>query len=703
MTPPCDAANGSPAPSSAPSQGFDLLSNPFAVLGATPRTPQHELAAETGRADPAVSAALRAVSVPRSRLAAEVGFLPGAAAAAADVLAALRRGGRPDLAALPPAARANVLAHLCAAGLATGDDQEALAALQPAPADPALQAAVTSDREAAGVPPLQPAALAVDQAALMEQHAAALARSCMSGPDPAARLAALVRGAAAGPPAALLRRAAAAWARQSAGRLADLEEQAAGAGEAALGQLDAPSMARLCDAVRAWAALSLPQRLADARAGLDHAPALRVLRGWRATASRLSGDGRPDLALPLLQAAADAFADLPGEAVQLRGDVRACAGMLEERTLDGQLAPLRAEAARHAADPGPLAAALAQQPFGPGAMGAAAGLWAAFDTACAACVTSEAPWTILRSLAGGIGGGHKMAGAGTALALHRGLVTRAEAAGFTGLAARLRAEGRGLERAAAIWTYLELKDRPKSPWGSPFRRRQVLAAARRALPLVDDPAERSVLQAEERKLVRAARSGWAGMAVIAAIAAAVAGVTVLDNAYTRDAPYRHAPPQTIASAPSAPPAGPWPDWRDTPAPVPVPSMPVVPVMPAAPSAADLGPPKDPVPLSVPSSAKPGSTAPVIPTTERPPRPGTSMRSLFELRWCLFNEVRFEAAFDMPAIPPNSRIWALRRRWDASCNSYDARRGDLRMVTAEVARDRDRLKAEGRAMVSGGPR
>lgn len=709
--PPPDAASGNPAPRTSPPPGFDLLGNPFSTLGVSPRTPQSVLLAML---EPADAAAMRAISIPRSRLAAEVGFLPGAApVAASDVLAALRRGDRPNLALLPQAAKANVLAHLCAAGLATHDDEEALTTLQPAPADPALQAAIDADREAAGVPALQPAALVAEQAALVEQHAAALVTSCLHGPDPAARLAALMRH---GPSLALLRKAAATWGRQSTGRLADLEDEAADARAGLLKQLDAPSTARLCDTMRAWAALSLPQRLADARAGLDHAPTLRSLRGWRATATRLSDDGRPDLALPLLQAMAEALADLPGEAAQLQDDVRACAGMLEQQTLEGLLTPLRALAARHAADPGPLAAALQQQPFGPGATGAAGELWAAFDTACAACVTSETPWTILRALAGGIGGEHRRAGAAKALALHRGLVARAQAAGFTGLADRLRAEQRGLERAAAIWTYLDLNDGFKSPWTNPLRRRRVLSALRRALPLVDDPAERGVLLAEEGKLRGSARAGWGSMAVLASVVAAVAGAATLDSAYTRSAPYRHAPPQVLMS--DGVPATPATAWRDTPAPAPF--MPVVPASPAAPGTTkvpaaerdaelqDLGPPKAPVPDPAGKGGKRlGADAPVhaafpVSAAEREPKRGAAFHALPEVRWCLFNETRVDAAIYAATPEQAPAVRALARQWDANCRSYEAHRTDADRVRAERSRITDQLQAEGRAMLSGPP-
>jgi hypothetical protein len=81
---------------------FSLLLGPFAMLGATPLTPLPDLTA-LAQADGTRDAgtALRTLSVPRTRLGAELGFLPGAAPQADATLAALRRGERPELAALP--------------------------------------------------------------------------------------------------------------------------------------------------------------------------------------------------------------------------------------------------------------------------------------------------------------------------------------------------------------------------------------------------------------------------------------------------------------------------------------------------------------------------------------------------------------------------------------------------------------------------
>ncbi len=55
---------------------------------------------------------------------------------------------------------------------------------------------------------------------------------------------------------------------------------------------------------------------------------------------------------------------MPGEAVRLRNDARACAQLVEDGTLDALLAPLRALADRLGAAPAGLEAALTERRLG---------------------------------------------------------------------------------------------------------------------------------------------------------------------------------------------------------------------------------------------------------------------------------------------------------------------------------------------------
>ena len=705
--------------------GFSLQSNPFGILGATPRTPLDDLQSLAARAGTAeAAAAARALAVPRSRLPAELAFLPGCAAAASVVLGALQQGMRPDPAILTPAARANVVAHLCAAGTASEGEQDRLSRLQPASGDPALADAIDADRALAGIPPVQRAAMASEQDALADRHAAALVFASHAAADPAARLTGLVRAAPDGNPAGFMRRVAAAWARQSVADLARLDDAAALAESDAQRAPGLENAERLVAAIHAWTALTAPQRASDARAGLDHKPSLQKARSWRGIGVHLAECGRPELALLLAETLATSLADLPGEAIRLREEARYVAGLVEDKTLEARLQPLRALVQRLCATPAGVAG-LANDlsaPFGPGSPGAAGELWALFDAAASVCRQSEAPWTFLRDLTARLGGEHKKSGAAYALSLHRGITARAEAAGMTDLATRLHAEDRGLERAAALWRHLEQSRLYKSRFGV-FRRRRAFAAIAAALPLVDDPAERAALLAEEQQLRRGRRMAIGIYATLGALVLAVAGVRWLDQSYSDNAPYRHAAPQSLAQATSEPKmpapdggglagnalpgAGSLPQTGSPfrPLPAAVPTL----AEPAAPPLAPEGDPSPVSPAKVPMlkapEASPGSVRPSFPTRtalpERRPRDTTGvMRTLAEVRWCQFNKVRVEAAWKTgPGWQQKDDLQMLKQNWDVVCDAYPTTLGIRDQVDKEVERLRVRLEAEGRAMLT----
>ena len=670
---------------------FDLTANAFAILGATPRTPAAELQELAARAaTPAAAAAARLVAVPRSRLGAEVSFLPGAADAAPALLAALARGEHPVTVWLPPAVQANVLAHLCAAGRATAADRSALVAVQPAPGDPALADAINADRAVAGVPPLQPAALRIEQDGLADLHAAAIVASCLAGPDAAAELASLVRTAAPGPSAVLMRRAAAAWARGSAAGLMALHDDV----EALRGQLRERSDTGLVDefsrAVRSWAALDAPQRAADARAGLDHEPALRALSPWRAAAAALAADGRPDLGLRLAQTLAEVFGDLPGEAAALQAEVRFITGQVDDQALEQHLMPLRALADRLGAAPDRLQADLAKRPFGPGARDAAGELWSLFNAAVQASAVSEAPWTILRALAQRIGGPWRRSGAASAVVLQRGLIERAGMAGRTALMAVLAAEQRGLVEGALTHDYETRMQSMKGFWGGGLiQRRAALAALRRLLPAVADPVRRAGLAEQERMLAKGSRGNWLAAVGLVSAVVALVRVAVLDGDYARNAPYRQPVQRGVpAPAPAAPPIRTDGIVADEP---PMAKLPV----PLPPSA--KFPDEQPAPAPVPRPA-----FPVRLPREVQPLPRGGALTLAEATWCAFNGTRLDAA-DAAATPQQlPGVQTLRVTWNTLCKGARPTPRATSASAATAAANEARLPAEGRAMLLGAP-
>ena len=688
---------------------FNLLASPFVILGAMPGSPTSDLpglADVVGTAEAA--GAMRTLSVPKTRLTAELAFLPGAAEAAPGILGALRRGERPDTAGLPGAALANVLAHLCAHGQAGLGDDAALIASQPGPADAALVAAIDLDRRQAGMPAVVPAMLKAEQDGLAERHAAALVQACQARKDAAARLTELVRGAPDGPPSLFLRRATAIWWRQTGAVMSLLEEAAAHAQADALRARTPDASERLAKAIRSWAGVSLPQRLSDARAGLDHRATLRLQQPWREAGLRLAHEGHPDLALPVARALAECFADLPGEGARLTRDLADCVALVEDLSLEQHLAPLRALVERLGASPSTLEAELGRAPFGPGAPGVAGELWTAFDAAAAACVTSEAPWTILRELAGRFGGQTRMSGAAPARALLLGLASRAETAGFTALAARLATEAQGLERSAAQWHYLGLSKAAKTSW-NPFQARRARAALRVALALTDDPAERAALQADERGMGLRVSRNIIGYGAIAFVLVMAVKSNFLDHAHP--AADLAAAPQTPITAPD-PAAG----SERNPAPAPAPLVPIVvmpdPVQPAPQTATNLRPMRSIPGFGQPERSGRDTARPIafLARTRLPERaPGDADHdfSLAEVRWCMFNGIRLEAAMEAAdAVHDTARadaVMALVGVWRPQCNAYDASDRNHAQGERETRRDHALLEREGRDMLQGTPR
>ena len=682
-----------------------MTASPFAVLAATPQTRLDELQELASRREgPEAATAARLLSVPRSRLPAELAFLPGAAPTATSVLDALRDGRRPDLATLPQAARANVVAHLCAAGLASQDEQDTLALLQPALGDSLLADAIDADRATAGFPPIQRPAMLAEQELLADRHAAALVHACSTAAAPPARLAELIRAAPDGVPAGFMRRVAAAWARNSVGDLARVEETAAEAERELQRTPDPAVVERLIAAVQSWAALTAPQRASDARAGLDSPAAIRMVRTWRSAGVRLADQKHADLALPLARAMAACFADLPGEAARLADDVRDCASRSEDLALESRLTPLRALTERlssSAASMEALSTDLLKSPFGPGAQGVAAELWTAFDAAAAACVQSEAPWAILGELSNRLGGEHKTSGAASALILQRGMAARAEAAGFTGLAERVRAAERGLERAAAMWRYTEAGD-PAKPRGF-YARRRALVALRAALPLVDDPTDRATLMADQQKLLRIRRNGRIASAVMCMIVVAMLAAWQLDDNYSTNAPYLQAAPRSLASPSSAPSSPSLSSTERAPAPgimagvqpAPFPPMPAF-VDPDA----GAGPAKDPPPANAGTVVPLAFPTKTVLPERQPPRGTDRVRTLPEVRWCEFNKIRLQAAMDAATDAQEPAVRSASDAWLSLCASYSNTRRDEERVAGEVDRFHARLEAEGHTMLNG---
>ena len=610
-------------------------------------------------------AAARALSAPRSRLAAEASFLPGASDMAPGILAALRAGRRVDPAGLPALAAANLRAHLCLTGLATGEDILGLAHAMPAGVDEGLVASIDVDRVPAGIPACQPAALAAEIEALTEAHAAALLTACLASANPAGRLAELVRSGPARP-SPILRRTAAAWTRRTASTLAGLQAEANAAVSAWQARPDADAREMVEGVVRSWAALSRPQRLMDAGAALDHPPTMLALTPWRAAIRHVGQSGQHDAALPVAQLLAAVFDDLPSEAAALQRDVRSIAAMCEAQSLAPYLARLTEVVARLSADPALLRAGLATRPFGPSARKDAGALWAAFDAAASASLVSEAAWDAVTPLARLLDIPNRAGGAAAAVALFAGLIGRAEADGHAELAQRLRASSRAYEAAAALQVYARRTRKRWLPWWlAPLRRRSVRIAIDRALLVVDDPAERRKLEAHRAAMRRRGRLMWLTIGVIVAISGLGTGIAQLDADYAATAPYRQHAPISLAR----------------------PSLPVS--VPSAPAPVFPTPPRT---LAFP--VRPG---------EQTPDPAARTIARAELRWCFDNGARLSAAQSAAGADDQVGLSALGDQLARRCDGKTARRLDEDAVRADVRANRDRLRDEGEAMLEAPPR
>lgn len=209
---------------------FDLLINPFVILGLTAEANVWtitERARELATADSA--AASRQLLVPRTRLHAELGHLPGASQELVDAsINALKLGREPDLRPLTQLARANVLAHLAARGMATARHLHDLAELQDTNRFTTAQI-IGAAREQSRMPPVSKEMLDTALETIASRHEGAFAKGMLALPTGANLFAEELHAAApnASSRASFLRQATTAWDRAIASDAArDLESAA---------------------------------------------------------------------------------------------------------------------------------------------------------------------------------------------------------------------------------------------------------------------------------------------------------------------------------------------------------------------------------------------------------------------------------------------------------------------------------------------
>ena len=319
--------------------GFNLLANPFAVLGLAGSSPMGTIssrAREIGTGE--ASTASKTLISPRTRLSAELSFLPGAAQEqVGECLRMLKEGGAPDLWPLAPIAQANVLAHLASAKKATLGELRDLVSMQEIAPTKAMEA-INAGRSNSGIP-LAPADMAeAALQALASQHAEALVDGLLAREDGAELLSGLLReaGNAVTPRGIFLRQCTAGWERAKSADQSRIIETAEPL-ETALRDNPEPETARkLAYLIQELAATTRPQREAARLLGLPHEPSLDARGRWQAVALDMNNrlDAIPE-AVTVLEALANAFDDQDELQARITKNLQVC----RERVTSGEGTP----------------------------------------------------------------------------------------------------------------------------------------------------------------------------------------------------------------------------------------------------------------------------------------------------------------------------------------------------------------------------
>ena len=291
--------------------GFDLLANPFALLGLAGNAPVGRISSRaralgTGEA----AATTRILISPRTRLAAELSFLPGATQEQVDeCLRTLREGTEPDLWPLAPIARANVLGHLASSGKATSSQLRDLVSMQETAPSTAMEA-VNRGRSDTSMPPASLEMADGALQALAGQHAEALVSRLLTLEGGADFLSELLRetGDVVTARGIFLRQCAAGWERAKSADFSRIIESAHLLETELREDPEQATVWKLGLLIQKLAVLTRPQREAARLLGLPHEPSLDARGRWQSVALDLNNrlDAIPE-AVTVLEALAHAF------------------------------------------------------------------------------------------------------------------------------------------------------------------------------------------------------------------------------------------------------------------------------------------------------------------------------------------------------------------------------------------------------------
>jgi hypothetical protein len=641
---------------------FDLLTNPFAVLGLTGDASVSTITARArDLGTPAAAAASRTLLAPRTRLHAELGFLPGAPQDLADTcLEDLKARREPDLRLLMPPAQANVLAHLASGGMATAGQLRDLVGLQEAIRS-ASGEVIDRAREHVRMPPVPRDMLDTALETLASQHAEAFAEGMLALPKGADLFAEQLHATAPDATARIsfLRQAAAAWDRATASEAAQDLENAAPIEATLRDHPDTKAATQLADVVLRFAGRTKPAREACRLVGLPHQASVDAAQRWRAVALDLNNRQDAVLeAVTVLDALANGFGTTDELGARTARDLDIC----RERLASGEGTPevKRLVAAIEAAVEKEVAFQRSAMINGRTTARTPAVVGELHDAFVAAARTarSDLPWRFLRDFV---------------LRLHNEFSATEAALSFTQLAIE---RGTGTAVASNVMHQLQLDLRAlrkgllNIELAAAVRTNQTSVARRLLAELVtlaDDAKERNDFQAALRKLAQqqtAARLKFGFYAALAGIALFFLVISNQDKRPAQSGPtypshYNQAPPS--AYSPPSPPA-----------------------------------------VFDPDAGHP----------ERQPAPGTATLTRSELRWCRYENARAQAAHDyLQAIQLNPTTDVNRYNSsvdaynafiapiNAACKSYKYWPADRSVVDAELSQNAATLKAEGQHLIA----
>ena len=635
--------------------GFDLLTNPFAVLGLAGNSPVGAIssrARELGTGE--ASAASRVLLLPKTRLMAELSFLPGTVQADVDgCLQALKEGRQPDLWSLTPIARANVLAHLASSKRAGPKQLRDLVEMRESALGTAMEA-VNRGRQESRIPPAPPEMADGALQGLATQHAEAMVDGLLALGNGGKLLSDLLSeaGDATTSKGVFLRQCTAGWERTKAGDLSRIIESAEPL-EGTLREDPRPETARkLAETVRQFADATMPQRRAAHLLGLPHEASLEARGRWQSVALDLNN--RLDAiseAVILLEALADAFDDQDDLQTRITKNLLVC----RERVASGEGTPQirRLTRAIKAASDSPVETdqgGLVDGRKTPACSAVAAELHDSF-VAAAESATSDLPWVMLRSLTLSLHNEHKATSAAWSLTILAIEEARRNKAGQAMLPLllndRTSLRSQGLQR--------DLETAIRSKQKSTMRR--ILAEL---ISLAEAPADKATYARLLWKLRSEAFFSYCKWGFWAAVAGVMA-IAFLDQPPA---------PSRTASAPAL----------QRPA---------------------------PSPSTAPYQAS-GVAAPAMDRTVTQPPPGNAPLTISGLRWCRYSQVKAEAAkahIEVLRLDPNLRIDRFNAAVDlynaflldlnTSCGNYTYRRSDAPIVDAEVNEQRAALASIGR--------